>query len=1145
MNKYFLCILVGLILVGAANAQRVSFVESAQNFHTIKTEENAKISITSSIAVLDKFDLVDYDTLKGYLQISIPSYTFSNNLGHPKLPIKVDIIEIPEGASCKISILSAQYKEFDLKDLGYTQKILPVQLPWSKSQKAPPSFQYIAQIYESDSLYSPDLVTLEMLGKMRSTSLAKLITSPVHYYPNRNRLRVYYDLNFEIIFENAIQNTYNKKRYQSSEFQNVLKKHLPSFQKEHIQSPLGYMIVADSIYRDTLQPFIRWKKELGYEVFEAYTSSLLVGKTSSSIHNYLQSIYDAATPENPAPTYLLLVGDDTQIPGIMSRLPFKPLVYPSNHPSDMYYGEFTGDMLPDMFVGRLSANTVNELGAQLDKIMFMEKGAMGAAFLDTSLFVAGYDVNYGNTHLNKQMNYAQSTYFNEENDVYSIKYLYPDSRSQSANIINDFNNGVGFYSYSGHGTETELSNPYLNTANVLNFSNQNKYPVVFANCCLTANFKISLCLGEAFLRAPKKGAVGYIGGSNYTYFDEDLFWTVGFTDLNSNVATYESSGLGIYDKLWHTHGEAVSTWVSSLGRILVDGNLIVTASNSILSDYYWEVYHVLGDPSYLLPLKRFRPLQMDLPDTIYKSQSCVSVQTEPNVYISISDSIKILGAAYSDSMGRAEVCMSSLPQGEQIFVSGILSSRLPFYASIPLKAFPFSFINITAFSFRDKNNLLVDNFEYGSSYQMDVELSNVGERASDSSILLLKSSQPFCKITQERIAIGALQANQSKKFSKVFTFDIASSVPNKEEFTFLLTSIFEDSMKDEKSIQKKVFAPDFNLRHVEFEDMPYNYLDVGANANTLVSFQNKGEVNAKGVSLNVESLTENIVIEPTQIYIDSIAINNTGIFSFTSKVSENAIKGAPFILKFILQTQGRYDTFFYYSQIGPNVENFETNDFSKYAWEFNEHPWIICDSNPFHGGVSARSGHIQSSEKSVMKLKWNSMVDDSIRFSFRTQTEKYTQDWGDFLRFFIDGVEQKKWGGHIGWTTVSFPVKKGVQEFQWVYSKTLTQSEGKVWVDEIVLPPLTKLSNSDKDLEQSPFFIVYASESHIRLKTLQYVDGGELLFINSMGKLLFSQAVAGNEFEIPIDHLPSGIYLCILKYHGKFEARKFWKKGEL
>ena len=48
-------------------------------------------------------------------------------------------------------------------------------------------------------------------------------------------------------------------------------------------------------------------------------------------------------------------------------------------------------------------------------------------------------------------------------------------------------------------------------------------------CCQSNKFDEPTCFGEKLLRANNKGAVGYIGGSNNTYWDEDYWWAVGAT----------------------------------------------------------------------------------------------------------------------------------------------------------------------------------------------------------------------------------------------------------------------------------------------------------------------------------------------------------------------------------------------------------------------------------------------------------------------------------------------------------------------------------------------------------------------------------------------------------------------------------------
>ncbi|MFM7856193.1 MAG: hypothetical protein ACKO96_30790, partial [Flammeovirgaceae bacterium] len=67
--------------------------------------------------------------------------------------------------------------------------------------------------------------------------------------------------------------------------------------------------------------------------------------------------------------------------------------------------------------------------------------------------------------------------------------------------------------------------------------------------------------------------------------------------------TYANTGLGAYDGYWHTLANEVNNtanWYITQSQMLVSGNLAVQASTSSSKQYYWEIYHLMGDPT-LIP----------------------------------------------------------------------------------------------------------------------------------------------------------------------------------------------------------------------------------------------------------------------------------------------------------------------------------------------------------------------------------------------------------------------------------------------------------------------------------------------------------------------------------------------------------------
>ncbi|MBQ1647452.1 MAG: hypothetical protein II047_03125, partial [Bacteroidales bacterium] len=95
----------------------------------------------------------------------------------------------------------------------------------------------------------------------------------------------------------------------------------------------------------------------------------------------------------------------------------------------------------------------------------------------------------------------------------------------------------------------------------------------------------------------KKGAMGYIGASNNSYWGEDFYWAVGYRSNITANPTYSASALGAYDKLFHQHNENYNAWVSTISGMMTAGNMTVQATSSSLKKYYWEIYHCFGDPS--------------------------------------------------------------------------------------------------------------------------------------------------------------------------------------------------------------------------------------------------------------------------------------------------------------------------------------------------------------------------------------------------------------------------------------------------------------------------------------------------------------------------------------------------------------------
>jgi hypothetical protein len=135
-----------------------------------------------------------------------------------------------------------------------------------------------------------------------------------------------------------------------------------------------------------------------------------------------------------------------------------------------------------------------------------------------------------------------------------------------------------------------------------------------------------------------------------------------------------------------------------------------------------------------------------------------------------------------------------------------------------------------------------------------------------------------------------------------------------------------------------------------------------------------------------------------------------------------------------------------------SIEGFESQGFQQYPWEMvGPVFWSVSTQSPYQGGFSAVSGSIGALQSTKISLTLNITESSSISFARKVSSE----NGFDFLRFYIDGVEQTKWSGNVTWGVATFGVSAGVHQFTWSYEKDGSGTSGSdcAWLDHIMLPP--------------------------------------------------------------------------------------------
>lgn len=681
--KKLLSVMIGLVIGAVCFAQALVpvAINGGKNATEIVENTSSTLSFTSKLSEFSLTRTIENGEI--YSKIAIDGYITNNQIGYPQLPVMVKMIEVPMGAEIVANVTVNSEKVVSLADAGFEQVIVPCQPSLFKNQQKEDVPFEKNKIYADGSLYSPEMVTIEEAGIMRGIRLVKVVVSPFAYDIADNALTVRDDISVTLSFRNADQrSTAIKDSKYSPAFEALYSKiwNYKRTRDAEMHYPITYAIVADRMFEEALQPFIAWKTKKGFKVVTAYTDE--IGRTDAAVRTYLQGLYEAGTANDPAPSYVLYVGDTAQI---SVR---KTSISGESHYTDVYKVCFDGnsDYIPDMFYGRFSAQNVSQLTPQIEKtLMFEQYTFPNASYLGDAVLVAGYDgsIQYDDINGNGQINYATQYYFNDEHGVNATVYLSPQSHSSGATIKSQISEGVGFVNYSAHCDENGWQDPEFNVSDVNNLQNENEYFFSIGNCCLSNKFDKSECFGEALLRKPGKGAVCHIGGTNSTIWDEDFYWSVGSMQTINVNPTYEATGLGAYDHLFHERGEA--PYVSA-GEIVFIGNFSVNSTTSRYIKYYWEIYTLMGDPSLMPYVGVPSQLTPEYSNILPIGSTSLDVTAENLSYIALSKDGVLLDAQYTGEGTSAELTFPALTETGELDLVITRQFRAPYIQRVMVVA---------------------------------------------------------------------------------------------------------------------------------------------------------------------------------------------------------------------------------------------------------------------------------------------------------------------------------------------------------------------------------------------------------------------------------------------------------------------------
>jgi hypothetical protein len=467
-----------------------------------------------------------------------------------------------------------------------------------------------------------------------------------------------------LLFENNKSNTLSISLLNNNSTFDL--SHLPAINQISWYNPKTEMLIIspnDSQFLSALEPLKEWRDSIGVKTQILANFSEYDGvDTPEKIRNMIKDFYER---ENIR--WILLAGDAEE-----SLIPIRLVYNPDTvltgeteavgsstlKPTDFYYSTLSGSWdededglygesevyndngideitwVPDVYVGRLPADSANELSIMINKTLKYETDPFMGDWMNKMLLAGGissYTPAEDEARLTEYIwqNYTASemnfTHLTKTTSSFTPSVPPPPNLLNpltATSFITEFNLGYSTVIIAGHGRPDLITDAsgtrFYDNGDALSSSNVNMPSLFYADACTTSSFDIGdNSIGERLINRADAGAIGYIGGLRVTwYWDYDSY--------------LEKLNRGNAKLFWEQFFEEKKF---KQGQALFDSKVAYLESDFLTGgrstiQYEWErknvlTYNLLGDP--IVDIYTKKPINAQNPfDGLYFSGQLIN-----------------------------------------------------------------------------------------------------------------------------------------------------------------------------------------------------------------------------------------------------------------------------------------------------------------------------------------------------------------------------------------------------------------------------------------------------------------------------------------------------------------------------------------
>jgi hypothetical protein len=496
MKKILPILLVGVLVIsgfGAAVAtniqvKKVSIQEQIQFSEPVITGQNNYISVQIKEAT-----------------------SYAASPGNPVLPVYTKLFTFPFGTIIKdvsFTTSSVQIKEL-AKEIFPAAQPTPV----SGAQNNPTNEKQVKNdlVYLGTNTYPLSRLDYQVGAGLNGNEHVVLLS--VHYYP-----LLYSPQQQTLLFTPNVKITVTYEQSKN-----------PS----RLSAGNKLLIIAPEEFSSALQPLVAHKNQHNIETTLITTEWIAAHSTGRDLPEQIKyTIKDAV--ETNAISSVLLVGGVDKLPIRRSYVMlwnWDEEMITDLYYSDIYdtYGNFSSwdtnnnnqfgessdhvDLYPDVHLGRLACDSIQEVSITVDKIIHYETETYGSDWFNTMIFIGGNTFRWSPGNDGEENNIILMGIMSQ----FTPKIIWTSKGNFNRQTIsNTITDGAGFIDYSGHGfehgmgtfTPSGLQMKYYLTSYIEDQKNGYKLPIIFFDACLTA--KIDYILQDTLDYSKMKNIVTFL-----------------------------------------------------------------------------------------------------------------------------------------------------------------------------------------------------------------------------------------------------------------------------------------------------------------------------------------------------------------------------------------------------------------------------------------------------------------------------------------------------------------------------------------------------------------------------------------------------------------------------------------------------------